>query len=68
MQAVNKSGVYAKIEEFNSEKLEAYLQNPNIDHVEVFNSTKENIRKRNKLVGKKYKISKGYKKAPRVRK
>lgn len=67
MQTV-RNGVFAEIEDFNPERAEMKLQELDVDHVEVFPGTQENIERRNKLIGKKYSPSTGFKKAPKIKK
>lgn len=64
MQSVNKNGIFGEIEEYDQNKLEKLIQNQEVDRVEVFEGTKENIAFRTSMVGKKYKLSRSYKKVP----
>lgn len=66
MQSVNKNGIFGEIQEYDQNELEKLLHNPEVDRVEFFKGSKENIEKRKSMVGKKYKISRAYKKAPSV--
>ncbi|WP_179022024.1 hypothetical protein [Winogradskyella forsetii] len=68
MQAV-KDGLYDQLKEFNPEELQEMLKQPNVDHVQVFPGTEENIIKAKKRTGKKfkYKCGHGFKKAPRIK-
>jgi hypothetical protein len=63
MQEV-KNGHYGPMEPFSMEGLSKKLNDQEVDHVEVFNGTKENIEKANSRVGKVYKLSQGFRKAP----
>ena len=63
MQAKMNDGTYGLPVEFNQKGLDALLKDKNVDHVEVFEGTPEEIKKR-----KKYKISRGFRKTPRVEK
>jgi hypothetical protein len=67
MQSVDLNGLMGPIKEFNEGEIQKMLKDPNIDHVDVFEGTKENLEKRQKLVGKKYKVAKRYQKAPRIK-
>lgn len=67
MQTV-RNGHFAEIEEFTPEGAIMKLQERNVDHVEVFPRTKKNIETRTARIGKQYKPSKGFKKAPSKRK
>lgn len=65
MQSVDKNGLLGEVSEFQVEAMKKMPQNPNIDHVDVFNGTPQNIEHRKKLEGKKYrpfKVSQGIKK------
>lgn len=66
MQSVDHNGLLGKVQAFKESGMEKMLQDPKIDHVDVFDGTLENIRHRKSLEGKKYKPSNGFKKAPRV--
>lgn len=68
MQSVDKNGLYGAIEEFHQGKLQKMLKDPEIERVEVFEGTPENLEKRKKMVGKKYRIRPAYQKAPKIRK
>jgi uncharacterized protein YihD (DUF1040 family) len=63
MQTV-RNGIFDEIEEFTPEAAIMKLQERNVDHVEVFPGTKKNIEERTARIGKQYKPSKGFKKAP----
>ena len=67
MQSVDHSGVFGEVEPFYGDKLSEMLKNPDIDRVEVFEGTPENIKKRKKMVGKKYKVTPAYQKAPKIK-
>ena len=68
MQSVDKNGILGKVQEFNEGELAKFLEDKDIDHVDVFKGTPENILHRKKLQGKKYRPSKGYQKAPSIKK
>lgn len=61
MQAKNFDGSYSPIEPYTDEGLKRTMANPNVQHVEVFEGTPENIAYRSKLLG----VKKRYKKAPK---
>lgn len=70
MQSVDLNRILGEVEPFDVNKIEKMLKDPNIDHVDVFKGQEE-IEHRKKLVGKKYKprkyhVSKGYQKAPKI--
>lgn len=69
MQTVDQKGILGKVEEFDAKKLADHLKNPNIEHVDVFKGTKENINARKNLEGRKFnhKLSRGFKKAPSIK-
>jgi hypothetical protein len=67
MQSVNKNGSFGPVEEFNEKKLQAYLDDIDVDHVDVFPGTAENIAERSKLEGKtklRLGVKKRFQKAP----
>ena len=66
MQTVDISGILGPIEEFTPQRLNEALADENIDHVDIFEGSKENIEKRTKLVGKKYTVSKRFQKTGSV--
>lgn len=68
MQSVDKKGILGEPIPFNADQLSKMLSDPNIDHVDVFEGTEENIKNRKKLAGKKYKVAKRFQKAPRIKK
>lgn len=73
MQSVMRDGTLGEVCEFTEGTLRAQLVNPEVDHVDVFPGTKENIKRRRGLVGKhvsrlKYRPSGGFKKAPAISK
>jgi hypothetical protein len=59
-----RNGKFGPVEPFNGDALSKKLNDQEVDHVEVFNGTKENIEKANSRVGKTYKPSQGFRKAP----
>lgn len=63
MQTV-RNGHFAEIEEFNTAEMKKKLSQHDVDHVEVFPATKENMKSRTEKIGKKYSPSTGFKKAP----
>lgn len=67
MQSVDHSGVFGEVEPFDSGRMESMLKNPKTSRVEVFKGTEENIKKRKKMVGKKYKVTPAYQKAPKIK-
>ncbi|MCK5017967.1 MAG: hypothetical protein KAS32_13000 [Candidatus Peribacteraceae bacterium] len=67
MQSVDNSGVLGALKEFDAKELAKMLQNPEIDHVDVFEGTPENLKKRKKMVGKKYKLKPAYQKVPKIK-
>lgn len=67
MQSVDKNGLLGEPMPFDQEKLTKMLMDPEIDHVDVFPGTPENMENRKKLVGKKYSPSKGFKKVPSIK-
>ncbi|RDY57696.1 hypothetical protein [Flagellimonas nanhaiensis] len=68
MQSVDHNGILGPIREFEAGELEKMLKDPNIDHVDVFEGTPENLEKRKKMIGKKYSIKPAYRKAPKMKK
>lgn len=68
MQSVNNDGVFGKIQELDMAEMLKMSKDPNIDRVEVFNGTPENIKKRKKMIGKKYSLKPAYQKAPKIKK
>lgn len=69
MQSVDQNGILGELQKFDPKEMAEMLKNPNIDHVDVFEGTKENIEHRKSLVGKKfkYKVSRGFKKARSIK-
>jgi hypothetical protein len=59
MQAKCYDGSFGPIETFTCEGMARTLENPNVQHVEVFEGTEENIKSRQKL----YSVKKRYQKA-----
>lgn len=68
MQSVDHSGVFGEVQKFNAEKMADLLAQPSTNRVEVFNGTPENIKKRQKMAGKKYSVKPAYQKAPKINK
>lgn len=66
MQVV-RNGIYAEIEEFTPETVLMKLKGRHVTHLEIFPATKKNIKERTARIGTKYKISKAYKKAPKIK-
>lgn len=66
MQTV-RNGIFAEIEDFNHDEMVMKFKDREVDHVEVFPGTPENIAERKSKIGKKYKLSKGFKKAPKIK-
>ncbi len=64
MQKVHNDGTLGELQELNAKTLQEWVKSKDVDHVDVFPGTKENIEHRKSLVGKKYKKSGGFKKAP----
>lgn len=67
MQAVNNNGIFGKVQEYDAKELESMIQDENVDRVEVFNGTPENLKKRKKMTGKKYVVKPAYQKAPKIK-
>ncbi|MGB5818845.1 MAG: hypothetical protein WBG90_05120 [Saonia sp.] len=67
MQSVNNEGIYGEIEALNTDKMAKMLEKPEIDRVEVFNATPENLENRKKMAGKKYSIVPAYRKATKIK-
>ncbi|CAL2106686.1 conserved hypothetical protein [Tenacibaculum sp. 190524A02b] len=63
MQAKMKDGSWNEVQDFNEVDLKNLLGNPKVEKVEVFNATPEELKKRKK----KFKTSRGFKKAPRIK-
>ena len=61
MQAKNNDGTYGEILPYTPEGLTAEMAKLNVQHVEVFEGSKENIRKRTMLLG----VKKRYQKCPK---
>jgi hypothetical protein len=62
MQTVNHLGVLGEIKEFNPENMALALQDPNVNHVQVFDGTSEALAERQKMVGKKFSVGKKFQK------
>lgn len=65
MQAKNYDGSYSPIEEFSAAAMSKLLSDPNVEHVEVFEATEENIEYRKKLLGVKKRYQKASKTNPK---
>jgi len=64
MQAKHHDGSFGPIELFTNEGMKRTLAQPNVQHVEVFEGTEENINARSKLLG----VKKRYQKSPKTKK
>lgn len=64
MQVKHFDGSFGPIEPLTEEVLKERLAELNVQHVEVFEATEENLKARQKLVG----VKKRYQKAPKNRK
>lgn len=64
MQASYRDGSFGPVEPLTDEGLKRTLANPNVQHVEVFEGTEENIKARQRLLG----VKKRYQKAPKNKK
>jgi len=62
MQSVDRFGTMGNVSPFHQEKLEEMMKDPNIDHVDVFEGTPEEIERRTKMIGKKYSVKKRFQK------
>lgn len=69
MQRIDNDGLRQEIEKFNAEKMHEWLRSDNTSSVEVFKGTPDNIEARKKAIGKpfRYKLSRGFKKAPSIK-
>lgn len=67
MQTVDRSGILGDVQKVTKGALEKALKDPDVDHVDIFEGTEENIKRRKSLIGKKYKF-KRYRKAPTIQK
>jgi hypothetical protein len=63
MQAKNYDGSFGPVEPFTGEVLGRTLANPNVQHVEVFEGTEENIKARQKL----FSVKKRYQKVKAIK-
>lgn len=61
MQAKMNDGAFGPISEMSQKGIQELLKNEEVEHVEVFEATPKELKKR-----KKYKISRGFKKTPRI--
>ena len=61
MQVKHFDGSYGPIEPFDGDKLKERLAQPNVEHVEVFEATEENLKARQRLLG----VKKRYQKKPK---
>ena len=68
MQSVKKDGTLGPVEEFTMENVKKAAQDPDVDHIDVFEGTHENITHRQSLVGKKFSIKKKYQKTGSIKK
>lgn len=68
MQAI-KNGVFAPMQELNSDELVKLLKDEQVEHVEVFNSSEENVKIAKERTGKKfnYRCGGGFKKVPSIK-
>ena len=64
MQAKHFDGSYGPIEPYTGEGLQKRMAQPNVQHVEVFEATEENLKARQKLLG----VNKRYQKKPKNKK
>ena len=64
MQAKHFDGSYGPIEPYTGEGLQKRMAQPNVQHVEVFEATEENIKSRQRLLG----VKKRYQKKPKNKK
>lgn len=64
MQAKHFDGSYGPIEPFDDNELKKILAQPNVEHVEVFEATEENLKARHRLLG----VKKRYQKKPKNKK
>jgi len=64
MQVKHIDGSYGPIEPYTGEGLRKRMAQPNVQHVEVFEATEENLKARQKLLG----VKKRYQKKPKNKK
>lgn len=64
MQATNHDGSFGPISPFNEDKMQEWIRDPKVKHVEVFEGTEENIKARSKFLG----VKKRYQKSPKSKK
>lgn len=64
MQAKHFDGSFGPIEPFSNEALKRTVAMPQVQHVEIFEATEENIRARQRLLG----VKKRYQKSPKNKK
>jgi hypothetical protein len=62
MQSTNNLGILGEVVPFTIDDLKKTLEDPNIDHVDVFKGTPEEIERRTKMIGKKYSVKKRFQK------
>ena len=67
MQSVDNQGRLGEPMPFNGSEFEKMLQDSEIDHVDVFPGTPDNLERRKKMVGKKYSLKPAYQKAPKIK-
>ena len=65
---MQRDGILGPVQEFNDENFKKAMQNKNVDHVDVFSGTPEEIERRRKLEGKKYGIRPRFQKTGRNKK
>jgi hypothetical protein len=62
MQTVNHQGFLGPVEPFTDTNCKRAMADPNVDHIDVFEGTEENINHRQSLVGKRYIVKKRFQK------
>jgi hypothetical protein len=62
MQSVSHHGIMGKIQDLNPQNLKEAMEDPKVDHVDVFEGTPEEIERRTKMIGKKYSVKKRFQK------
>lgn len=63
MQTVSKDGILGSVKAFTEENMKKALEDKDVDHVDVFPGTPENIAHRKSMEGQKYnKLSGRYRK------
>lgn len=53
MQTVNKQGFLGDVMPATAQNMEKALQDPNVDHIDVFEGTPDKIKERKAMAGKK---------------